>query len=117
MASGAVGAGIYSALDDVKDAVDTRNEPLRRFGAGEATALVKKWLGSRPYNFSSIDSFVEGDCLYFHELKSVGHFIEQDLGNHSWGVTHELTLGDYTWIVYEESLAIDSVLKPEKAPC
>ena len=57
--------------------------------------MVKKWLGSRPHNFSS----VEGDCLYFHELESVGHFIEQDLGNYSWGVTHELTLGDYTWIV------------------
>ena len=113
-ASGAVGAGIYSAIDDVEEVFDERNEPLRRFQAGEATALVKKWLGSRPYNFSSI----EGDCLYFHELESAGHFIEQDLGNNSWGVTHEmLTLGDYTWIVYEESLAINSLLKPEKAPC
>ena len=45
MASGAVGAGIYSALDDVKEAVDTRNEPLRRFEAGEATALVKNGWG------------------------------------------------------------------------
>ena len=113
VASGAVGAGIYSALKDVEDAVDARKEDIRRFEAGEATAIVKKWLGSRPVNFSSI----EGDCLYFHELKSAGHFFEQDLGNHSWGVTHELTLGDYTWIVYEESLAINSVLKPEKAPC
>ena len=113
MASGAVGAGIYSALDDVKEVVDAKNEPLRRFEAGEATALVKKWLGSRPYNFSS----VEGDCLYFHELESVGHFNELDLGNHTWEVTHELNFGGYTWIVYEDSLAINPVLKPKKAQC
>ena len=113
VASGAVGAGIYSALDDVNEVIDARNEPLRKFQAGEATAMVKKWLGSRPYNFSSID----GDCLYFHELESAGQFIEQDIGNQSWEVSHELTLGNYTWIVYEESLAINSVVKPEKAPC
>ena len=80
VASGAIGAGIYSALDDVEEAVGATNEPLRRFEAGEATALVNKWLELRPYNFSS----VVGDCVYFHELKSAGHFIDPDLGTRSW---------------------------------
>ena len=38
VASGAVGAGIYSALKDVEDAVDVRKEDIRRFETGEATA-------------------------------------------------------------------------------
>lgn len=113
VATGSVGAGIYSAINDVEDAVDARKEDIRRFEAGETTVLVKNWLGSRPVNFSC----VEGYDLYFHELTSAGQIIERKFGDGNWAVAHRLTAGDYFWKMYEDSLAIDTLVKPSQAPC
>ena len=113
VASGAVGAGIYSALDDVTELADARNEPLRRFQAVEATALVKQWLGSR-----TLDRLIDNDCLAYHESRSIGSFEEPKIEGRAWEVSHELTSNRrFTWVVYEGRLAINPTLKPEDSTC
>ncbi len=91
----------------------TRDVP--RFATGEATAVVKTWLGRL-----SVPSTPPRSCLSYYDLnKSV--WAEDYLGNGVWRVTASYSFRDSSsgnfvdkrgeWRVYENSLAVDSVQK------
>ena len=88
----------------------TRDVP--RFATGEATAVVKTWLGRL-----SVPSTPPRSCLSYYDLnKSV--WAEDYLGNGAWRVTAWSSGGlAGEWRVYEISLAVDAVRQTLAGRC